>query len=59
MGSPFTRNISAVGDGTRRSRLSSSGSAGEDEASVSGGNGVPSGMGNTRIPIKQEKDVGG
>ncbi|KAF8830550.1 hypothetical protein HHX47_DHR2001186 [Lentinula edodes] len=59
MGSPFTRNISAVGDGTRRSRLSSSGSAGEDEASVSGGNGVPSGMGNTRIPIKLEKDVGG
>ncbi|KAJ3742652.1 hypothetical protein DFH05DRAFT_1501627 [Lentinula detonsa] len=58
MSSSFTRTISAVSDGTRRSRLSSSGS-GEDEASVSGGNGVPSGIGNARIPIKQEKDVGG
>ncbi|KAJ3774559.1 hypothetical protein FB446DRAFT_728537 [Lentinula raphanica] len=58
MSSSFTRTMSsAVNDGTRRSRLSSSGSA-EDEASVSGGNGVPSGMGNARIPIKQEKDIG-
>lgn len=58
MSSPFTRSIPTAGDGSRRSRLTSSGSAGDDETS-SGGNSIPSGIGNTGISIKKEKDIGG
>lgn len=58
MSATFTRSLPAV-DGSRRSRLNSSGSAGDDEASASGGNSLPGGIGNPAISIKKEKDIGG
>ncbi|KAF5389526.1 hypothetical protein D9757_004221 [Collybiopsis confluens] len=54
IGSPYTRSMASIGDGSRRSRLNSV--SGESNPSVSGGNTIPSGLG---ISVKQENDVGG